>query len=320
MKLLGHRAALLLLLLAAVALTGACSDGAASIEEIDFAFLDTETVAGPELLATGDNYVWFVSGRRVVAVDVRTRQLGTPIEVPDFVKGIATEGDDVWVVMSGAKVVRVDHSSSEAGEIIELGDDLEFGTDVMAVGGGFVWVSAYDRILRFDAQSGDALPEIAMPELETLLAGDGVVWAAADGHLVRIESATGEVTGDVVLSEDADMLSLDGGVVWAASSKLLHKVDAATMTPVGEPVAFDAGLDEDGLRSLVVGGGSLWGVLGFENEVVRRDPETGEVMKRYSLKSPYSSQGAELGNIRVSAGAVWVGTRIGNRVGVIVPE
>ena len=46
LKLLGHRAALLLLLLAAVALTGACSDGAASIEEIDFDFLDTETTCG----------------------------------------------------------------------------------------------------------------------------------------------------------------------------------------------------------------------------------------------------------------------------------
>jgi streptogramin lyase len=87
-------------------------------------------------------------------------------------------------------------------------------------------------------------------------------------------------------------------------------------TVVGEPVAYE----EDELpSSIVAGSDALWGVVRERNEVLRIDPETGRVSDRFTLGSPYSAQAAELSSVRFGAGAVWVGTRIGNRAGVIDP-
>jgi hypothetical protein len=87
------------------------------------------------------------------------------------------------------------------------------------------------------------------------------------------------------------------------------------MAPIGEPFEYP---EREGPGQVVPTPDGLWGILRLGNQVVKIDPETGELTDRHSLNSPYSSQPAEIASMGYGAGALWVTTHIGNRAGVIV--
>ncbi len=318
------------LLLIPLLVTATACSGGTSIETLDFAFADKETLAAPEQMAVAEHYVWFAVGGAVVPVDAESHEIGEPIELPDFPLGLAADGDAVWVALHDGTVARASRDISTLGEPVPFltgNEDLLGSFSLpMAVIGDELWIALRQSIVRIDTQNGEALPAIPLAEsLSDLAAGDGVVWASHSGHLMRLDATTGKATGDVELGESGGSLTVGQGEVWMTTSDgglqqgsgRVHRIDAETLEPVADPLEFKG--DND-LSSIAAGAGWLWGIQRSKNTVVRVDPNSGDVKERYSLRSPYSSKSAELGSLQFGAGKVWIGTRIGNRAGVIEPE
>ena len=298
----------------------ACGSGPAAMGEIDFAFKPDDTLGGPQMVAVGENVAWFKVGGDLVPVDARTREVGEPVELPDFIVGMAADGDDVWLALNDETLRRYDYATGTLGEPYEfLPDDYEYvslrGLSMTVVDGA-VWIELIARLVAVDIETGEIRADIAFEDLISIAGGDGVVWVGEAGTLRRIDANNGEVTGEVRLGELSGSVAASDGIVWMTTDVGLHRVDAATMTPLGEAFPYP---ERELPGSMVLTPEGLWGTLVFKAQVVRIDPETGKVTDRYKLKSPYSSKSAEVGAIAKGAGAVWVTTQIGNRAGVIVP-
>jgi hypothetical protein len=299
----------------------ACGGGAEKIGEIDFAFVEVDTPVGISMVAVGENTAWFKAGGDLVPVDARTREVGEPIGMPDSIAGMVADGDDVWVAFSDETLRRYDPTAGTLGEPYDyIPDDYDYVSlrDVsMAVVDGAVWIELVARLVAVDIETGELRADIAFDDLISIAGGSGEVWVSGAGKLVRIDAASGEVTGEVTLAQRSGSIAAGHGEVWMSSDAGIHRVDAGSMAPIGDPFTYAE--DEDPSQIVLTPDG-LWATLIYKNQVVKVDPDTGEVTDRYELRSPYSSQAAELRSIAYGAGAIWVTTEIGNRAGFIELE
>ncbi|MGI9538890.1 MAG: PQQ-binding-like beta-propeller repeat protein [Miltoncostaeaceae bacterium] len=313
-----------------VAIGGACSGGGGeSIQEIDFSFAEPDTLAAPERVAVGGETAWFTVDGGVAAVDVATRAPGGLVDLPEFSKGIAADESAAWVAFDDDTVRRVDAATGSVSAPIRVAPQPDFSVDAkvrgpMAVAGDAVWVVLTDGIARIDRETLRPFPEaLPIPGVIGLVADGNRVWVTSRGRLLRLAAATGRVNAEVEVGEGAGGIAVDNGVVWVRAGDVITGHDAVTLDPLGEPLVFEGerstSLGGAAPSSVVAGAGALWGVEGEANIVVRVDPETGEILDEYELSSPNSSQRAELSRLAFGADAVWVGTAIGNRAGVIDP-
>ena len=145
------------------------------------------------------------TGRRVAIIDVET-------------DGIAAAGDDVWV-LTGQTVVRIDPRTNRTGEEIQVGSPAP---TAIAVGGGYVWVTAeQDGLLwRVEPGPGAVARSIDVGVGVTYVAyGAGAVWTAnyIDGIVTRVDPAKARVTSRTRIGA-AQALAAGAGSAWVSTA------------------------------------------------------------------------------------------------------
>ena len=145
------------------------------------------------------------TGRRAATVDI------------EF-DGIAASDEEVWV-LSGQKVVRIDPRTNEAGQEIEIGSPAP---SAIAVGGGYVWVTAEQEGLLWRVEPGPApgTRSIDIGVGVTYVAyGAGAVWTAnsIDGIVTSVDPATARVTSRTRIGA-AQSLAAGAGSAWVSTA------------------------------------------------------------------------------------------------------
>ena len=183
----------------------------------------------------------------------------------------------------------------------------------ITVGGGSVWVTTYDQVVRLDAGTAELRDQIGPYGSKVFFVGHGIVvaddgvWVASpttvDGHdhgdyrgaVVRIDPNSGRVDGEF-RDEDyspSEIVALEGRV-WVAGNETLKLVDTKAggyerSISLGRPAA-----------GLTAGHGALWTASASEGLVLRVDPDTGEVTT-FDL----GGERSELQMVGVEADSVW---------------
>jgi hypothetical protein len=339
------RTAIASLLVTGAILLAACSDDPGEVDHID---VSVPEATGPELVATGYGKAWFAV-RGVLPIDQRSRKPGRTVYMRSAVEGLTAGEGGVWAALGDGSVARIDPDGRKAGRPVRVGPE-SFDADKapIAAGEGAVWVAVEDSVVAVDPASRRPHPPIRVDgTVDSIVAGNGAVWVAvgigtrrerrtgglppekgtlvprdrelvADGarddRVLRIDPRTREVTADVKVPEIGD-LALLGRALWASTAGGIQSLDPRTLRPLGKPIDVAEGQP----TSIAAGRGAIWGTIARENLVVRADPKTRKVTDRWQIPSAAGPVSAEVGDLAVGDDAVWVGTVVGPRIGVIDP-
>ncbi len=242
--------------------------------------------------------------------------------------------DSIWlsIAIDGVShVARIDPATGSMTATISL-DALPAAPGanspvaVVAIGRDGVWASGWRGT---DAASAKGVIVLIDPDTNAIvrtietsirpraLAIDDegtTVWASArfEGRVVRINAETGTVLASFDISF-ADQIEIVPGAIWVASSDeygTLTRIDLETNTIVDRIVngpVFAPGMHYDA--------GSLW-ISNMSSdlvgEVLRLNPDTGEVIARIPLTSP--------GDIAIDERGIWVISASAREVAQIDPK
>jgi hypothetical protein len=330
--------------LAAAIMLAACGGG--GTKEVDaIVKLSVADASGAKLVATGYGVAWFAA-TGVTPVDQRSRKAGHPIYMRDAVNGLAVGEGGVWAALADGTVVRIDPQRRVAGPPARVGPhDLGASETPLAAGEGAVWTAVEDGVVALDPLTRKPRAPIVLDgTAQSIVAAKGSVWVAigigtrrsprksslppeqgtivpgnqelvADDarsyRVVRIEPRTGRVTADVKVAGVVD-LALLGDALWAATDRGVEQLDSRTLAPTK---AIKVG--DGNPTAIAAGGGAVWGTIARKNLAIRVDPRAGKVTGRWEIPSASGPVSAEIGDLAVGDRAVWIGTVVGPRVGVI---
>jgi streptogramin lyase len=247
-------------------------------------------VAAALLLGLAAVGVVMTGGRRLAVVPPTTSPsaaastsagpTATPNPFPELVRRIPLDAD-TWQVVATATRVWV-----QTGDLGMTGIDSATGEVVaevsgvawMLLEGDDLWVQDTEEevLLRLDPTTGaerERFEDIA----GTYFAKDGdTIWTPGEGSVViRQDLATGRDVASIPVPEGPKQVAIAAGSVWVIcdDAGLLARIDPETnevvdTTEVGR-----------GPVEVKVGFGSLW-VRNRDFELVRVDPETGEILSR----------------------------------------
>ncbi len=121
---------------------------------------------------------------------------------------------------------------------------------------------------------------------------------------VRIDADTlGETDAISSPLAEVNSFAVDGDSLWVTDSTLpiLVQIDIATGREVERIDLRDSGFPDGGLAGPAIGAGSVW--VGLGEELLRIDPDSGEVMSRiplpFDIDSPYMSYADGLVNVGI---------------------
>ena len=145
------------------------------------------------------------TGRRVANVDIEA-------------DGLAASGDEIWV-LDGQAAVRIDPRTNKPGQRVEIGSPV---LSAIAVGGGYVWVTAEQDGLLWRIEPG---PDPASRSIDvgvgvTYVAyGAGAAWTAnyVDGIVTRVDPAKARVTSRTRIGA-AQALAAGAGSAWVSTA------------------------------------------------------------------------------------------------------
>jgi DNA-binding beta-propeller fold protein YncE len=233
-----------------------------------------------------------------------------------FAYGIAAGAGALWVAGSD-DVTRIDPASNSAVATIPVGATGS-GPAAVAFGAGAVWVPvavpgslwaidpATDKVTARISLGGPLRGSISVS------ATRGAVWVAASGGtgtgdastggtLFRIDPRRKRVVAEIPLPAEPVALAAEPSAVWVATSsgrvlqlrpkdnRVLGGVDA------GGPLGFN--------QTIAVGAGAVWLADPFDEQVVRIDPESRQVLARIPAGAATT--------LAATGDAVWVVSSIG---------
>src|SRR5215207_1697835 len=150
------------------------------------------------------------------------------------------------------------------------------------------------------AGSGELVAEVPLRDSAYLRFGDGYLWSiSGDGMLVQIDPDTHAVTRSVAARVHPAGLAVGEDAIWVtdADSPTLLRIDSRYLTSKRFELPSD-GLRDPGLSGgVAVGAGSVW-VSHGTSEVLRVDPRSGQIRRRFRVPGA--------GGIVFADGAVWV--------------
>ncbi|MEX0875469.1 MAG: hypothetical protein WD646_01800 [Actinomycetota bacterium] len=143
--------------------------------------------------------LWLADSERseVLALDPRTHEVVSRIEVPEGAVRLAVRGDTLWVSNAESTVAPVDIEAERAGAPIEVGP----GPIGLTVVGDEVWVAVSDRdeIVRIDADSGRVVGkpiEVGNAPIAVERGRGSVIAITQDDHSVtKLDPDTGRKVG-----------------------------------------------------------------------------------------------------------------------------
>jgi streptogramin lyase len=236
-------------------------------------------------------------------------------------------GDGIWVAQVDGRLVQTD---PVAGGIIS---DVATGLSVidLAYDGESLWAligvqGLETQVVQIDPAASSILATVTAPEGNYFIdvaAGAEGVWVIGGDPLTvsaisRIDTATGALAGTYDTGMGPDSIATGFGSVWVVGSRYLN-VDGSG-TPGMDLVRIDpasgaevARIDVstfDGFPELVTGYDAVWLTDTGAGELVRVDPATNQIAARV----PVGQGGADIFEIDLSKGLVWVGNPFEGRI------
>jgi DNA-binding beta-propeller fold protein YncE len=271
---------------------------------------------GPVGLTVGEINVWVASrdSGEVYAIDPATNeQARSPVPIDGDPTAVAVGHGSIWVVNdSGNSVVRLDPGEGSPPVSIPVGP----APSDVAVDDQWVWVSVEgaDQVARVDPNANavnETVPVGAGPR--SIATTDESTWVAnIDGKSVsRIDPDTAETVGNPIpVGQRPNDLAVDGGSVWVTDvvTGTVSRLDASSRQ-VGDPI--EVGVKPRGIK---VGLGYVWIANGDDDNVVRVDPATEQLVGE---PIPVGDDPADLA---IGAGSVWATNFGGSTVSRIDPD
>jgi DNA-binding beta-propeller fold protein YncE len=256
---------------------------------------------GPVGLTVGEIQVWVASrdAGEVYAIDPDTNeQARAPVPIAGAPTAVAVGHGSIWVVNdSGNSVVRLDPGQGTEPVTIPVGA----APSDIAVDDNWVWVTieGQNEVARIDPAANvvdETVPVDSEPR--SIATGAGAVWVAniAGGTVSRIDPASATTVGNPIpVGPRPNDLAVADGAVWVTDvvNGTVSRV-ATESGEVGEPI--EVGVKPRGIK---VGFGYVWIANGDDDNVVRVDPGTSEL-----IGSPVRV-GDDPADLAIGAGSVW---------------
>jgi DNA-binding SARP family transcriptional activator/streptogramin lyase len=263
----------------------------------------------PVAIAIGAGGVWVANAddQTIVRIDPKSKKVVKTIGgLGTNISDVAVGFDAVWVAGGNdGTLTRIDPGLNAPGEPIDLGKDpglVPQAVFLVATGGGSVWVTRGNTLLRIDPADNRVTKAIAVSRPQGLGVGAGSVWLTElNEHLLRFETTTGKPTGDQDMSSSLFSPLVYGGSLWliayAQAPKILS-VDPSTLTEAATIPFTIAQYPFD----LASGAGAVWTVSPDDDSVWRVDPTTARATR-------FAEVGHHPISVAAGDGAVWVGVQ-----------
>jgi DNA-binding SARP family transcriptional activator/streptogramin lyase len=263
----------------------------------------------PVAIAIGAGGVWVANAddQTIVRIDPKSRKVVKTIGgLGTNISDVAVGFDSVWVAGGNdGTLTRIDPGLNAPGEPIDLGKDtgvVPQAVFLVATGGGNVWVTRGNTLLRIDPHDSQVTKTIAASRPQGLGVGAGSVWLTQlNEHLLRFETTTGKRTGDQDMSSSVFSPLVYGGSLWLiayADKPRVLSVDPSTLTE-GAAIPFTIAQYPFDLAS---GAGAVWTVSPDDDSVWRIDPSTARATR-------FAEVGHHPISVAAGDGAVWVGVQ-----------
>ena len=262
----------------------------------------------PVTIAEGAGSVWVGDARdgtvtRIDPATYTTKAIGIGAPAID----VAVGAGGVWVATGGfGEIVRVDTELDSVADRIELGtpgDPVVPAISSVGAGAEGVWVGTFDGLVRIDPRSGRETERVDLgstPALQIALGG-GAVWSSTiASRAKRVEARSAEVTAEfyagvsvfpIAVADDGVWV---GGAAWTGAEQgqvwKVHPVTGSQELST-RVAAWPAGIE--------VGAGAVWVTLPGLEELLRIDPETGEILATIPV-------GGQPEEVVVAGERVWV--------------
>jgi YVTN family beta-propeller protein len=276
---------------------------------------DPVTVGGLpiELAHDGGIGVWVTSRRgnyvSLIEVEPESQSFSRRVDVPAGPEGAAVGAGAVWVASAEGSLSRIDVGDDEVSREIRLGGTPQG----VAFEDDGVWVTdaAAGEIVRVDPNSGTPGERIAVgsgPYGIVVSGGDLWVTNRASDTVSRVDPASGDVEGIAVGSNPK-------GIAVLGSRVFVANTDDGTLSIIDrerEQVVGDAVPVGSEPRGVAAGFGSVWVVVGADDEVIRLDPADGDIEQRIPV-------GAGPEGITAGPESIWVANGLDGTVTRIDP-
>jgi YVTN family beta-propeller protein len=257
----------------------------------------------PVSVAFGYGSVWVANADdgTVSRIDAHKRVVVHTTGIGAPVADIATGAGSVWVAGGGeGTLFRLDPRSSAVVDRLDLSGPDELAprpTYAVAVGYGSVWVATGRTVLRIDAETGQRVATIDVPDqVATMAAGEHALWIAPiGGRVLRVEPRTNKVGARIAAARGPISIVAGEGAVWLGEGfgNRLWRIDPATSTVTG---TVAVGRDPGGIA---IGAGSVWTSNLRSGTVSRIDPDADRVVASIPVKQPAT-------DVAFGGGSVWV--------------
>jgi DNA-binding SARP family transcriptional activator/streptogramin lyase len=263
----------------------------------------------PVAIAIGAGGVWVANAddQTIVRIDPKSRKVVKTIGgLGTNISDVAVGFNSVWVAGGNdGTLTRIDPGLNAPGEPIDLGKDtgvVPQAVFLVATGGGSVWVTRGNTLLRIDPGDNQVTKAIPVSRPQGLGVGAGSVWLTLlNEHLLRFETTTGKRTGDQDMSSSVFSPLVYGGFLWLiayADKPKVVSVDPSTLT---EAAAIPFTIDRYPY-DLASGAGAVWTVSPDDDSVWRVDPTTARATR-------FAEVGHHPISVAAGDGALWVGVQ-----------
>jgi YVTN family beta-propeller protein len=262
---------------------------------------DVPVGSRPVAVAAGEGAVWVANGDdgTVSRIDPETRKVVKTIGIGGDVSDVATGFESVWVAGGNdGTLARIDPGENAVERTLTFGGGNQLVPNpvfAVAVGGGAVWITRGNNVLRIDPRTNQVTKRIPVEPPLGIAVGAGSVWVTTRiDHVLRIEPRTGAITATFSLPTAAVAPVVGAGSLWVILQFPLQGNVWALNPDTGDPNAttsggrFPADLDW--------GEGSLWSAA------------SGSLLRIGNTARPVARIGLEQDptGVAVGEGAVWV--------------
>jgi len=233
----------------------------------------------PTALATTGDAVWVANADdgTVTKIDARTRKPVATIGIGGDVSDLAVGFGSVWVADGNAgTVTRIDPHQNLVTRTLSFGRSDPLVPEpvfLVAIGGGVVWVSRGDELLRIDPRTNDVVTRRPVPPAYGLTVAGDDVWATTfTEQLLRLDARTGEQTAAQQFASFIFSPVVGGGWLWAS----LGGSDLAYFDP--ETAALVGTIPLHGRSPAVTwGDGAVWICDDLNHRLLRVERDTNRI-------------------------------------------
>jgi streptogramin lyase len=215
----------------------------------------------------------------------------------DLAFGAETE----WAVIQSVDcVAKIDPATLDVSDAVSVGDT----PSSISAGQGMMWVANQGdgTVTSIDTSTNEATTYAIGGTPTAIAVNKSGVWVTdpANGTVTRLDPASGDVVATIPVTEELTSIAADENSVWVGSALdgKIYRIDVASNSVTNEVLVT-------GAPQLTIGDGYVWVMAGATGEVLKLDPNTGDVLVRREIL-PGGAPVSVTFDLAVGDNSVWV--------------